>query len=667
MGTYAKVFETLLTSQRASGVTLSGGKVHFYVPGSVTTYKTIYADRGKQTPAANPYTLSSDGTASIYGDGLYDVILKTAAGATVTTWEDVSLVDIGGDETSIANYADLAAAVAAIGATKATMVIGTDQVVTADLTVPSTMALKMVNEAKITISSGKVLTINGPFDAPTVQALAGSGTVVFGLGYVERILTAWWGTNGAAWNAACTTARASRTTDIQTSIPVVVPNGSYTIVGPVLSYGVDIKGCDALVTHDNTNGKPLFHIVTTDTADIPYRRSSIQGFSFKSSNGAADCIRIGHTYAEEPDPLQFLGASNVEISNNSWNSYDGHAINIYKGESISIHHNSFHIGVGGNDIKTNGALEGTATGYYANMVTIRENRFSSHDRFTGGGTACMVLDGDTIKIENNIIIGSTHNAIVLGSLSSSYNISVTDNYFEQNGYAHVYAGLTSGTYYINGMEISGNRMFGGTTDAAMNYGIILNSVYGAGIRDNFLNNAPAGGGYLGYLNGAVFATPARCKNIEIVTNMVVDDDIATIIDPTVRTIPGLLFKHYGTSGEYVLDGTLPTETPAASLTPASTYDILASGTYQVDLVVKGNGVSLADNIAGSWLVLFYYNAAGSIESVQAIGTTAKVGAITSLVLAGAAAGSSLRLTATLTQTNNTTAQFDWRIKQLMPY
>lgn len=91
----AQIFDALLTSQRASGVTLSGGKAYFYVPGT-ETLKPIYANRNKTVVAANPYTLSSDGTAMVYGDGLYDVKITNSANVQKYLWEDVKLFDSGG-------------------------------------------------------------------------------------------------------------------------------------------------------------------------------------------------------------------------------------------------------------------------------------------------------------------------------------------------------------------------------------------------------------------------------------------------------------------------------------------------------------------------------------------------------------------------------------------
>jgi len=181
MSNSAQIFEALLTSQRANGVTLSGGKAYFYTPGTLIK-KNIYTTRAKTVVADNPYTLDSNGQATVYGDGLYDVQVKNSTGSvSLPLWEDVQIKDYSGELAyNVSDYADLEAAVAAIGSTRATLVFGIDQTVSENLTIPATMELKSVNEAKITVATGKTLTINGPFESGSYQIFAGSGTVTFG-------------------------------------------------------------------------------------------------------------------------------------------------------------------------------------------------------------------------------------------------------------------------------------------------------------------------------------------------------------------------------------------------------------------------------------------------------------------------------------------------------
>lgn len=209
--TYAQVFQTLLAQQRASGVVLSGGKAWFYSPGTETR-ATIYTDRNMGTEAANPATLSADGTVAVYGNGQYDVKLTNSAGSQKAFWPGVSLVDASNvaanntafiNYTSIdrlrasdgrvaniydaASYSSLPAAVAAIGATPATLRYGANVSLSDNLTIPTNIELAPYNQAIITIASGKVLTINGVFDPGNYKVFDGAGTVA-GL----RIAKPWW-------------------------------------------------------------------------------------------------------------------------------------------------------------------------------------------------------------------------------------------------------------------------------------------------------------------------------------------------------------------------------------------------------------------------------------------------------------------------------------------
>jgi len=90
MATFAQIFTPALSGLQFDGVALASGLVYFYVPGT-GTFKTIYTNRTKTVTAANPYTLDANGQAEIFGDGVYDVVVKTSGGVTKATWENVEL------------------------------------------------------------------------------------------------------------------------------------------------------------------------------------------------------------------------------------------------------------------------------------------------------------------------------------------------------------------------------------------------------------------------------------------------------------------------------------------------------------------------------------------------------------------------------------------------
>jgi len=253
---YAQVFQTLLSQQEATGAVLSGGKAYFYASGT-SNLATVYTDRNMGTPAANPVTLSADGTAAVFGNGQYDVKITTSAGAQKFYWYGVSLIDaasaIANDPRisgvyDLANYASLPAAVAAIGSTRATLRHGTDLTLSADLTIPANIELQQYNGAIITIASTKTLTINGPFSAGISQVFAGSGAVV-GL---KEARPEWFGTGATALAKAFASAMTGN---------IILTSGDYSIDNSAGYFTVtsftgkfEFRGNSRLVFSDNTKG-----------------------------------------------------------------------------------------------------------------------------------------------------------------------------------------------------------------------------------------------------------------------------------------------------------------------------------------------------------------------------------------------------------------------------
>jgi len=72
----------------ASGLPYAGGLVYTYEPGTVTP-KAMYTVADKSVAATNPIVLDSRGKALVFADGGYKVIVKTAAGTTLYTWDNL--------------------------------------------------------------------------------------------------------------------------------------------------------------------------------------------------------------------------------------------------------------------------------------------------------------------------------------------------------------------------------------------------------------------------------------------------------------------------------------------------------------------------------------------------------------------------------------------------
>ena len=88
-----------------------------------------------------------------------------------------SAVDVQG-------YDDLSDAISTIGTTETTLVITSEQTVSTDETVPTTMALRFLKGGSLSIDSGKTVTINGHLDSGLYQIFSGDGSVAFGAGAV---------------------------------------------------------------------------------------------------------------------------------------------------------------------------------------------------------------------------------------------------------------------------------------------------------------------------------------------------------------------------------------------------------------------------------------------------------------------------------------------------
>jgi hypothetical protein len=90
-----------------TGLPAAGGSVEFYEAGT-STPKNVWTESAKSNPYTS-YTLNAAGAAELWADGIYDIVVKNAAGATICTWDGVVYQRIDFEKTTISgNYAQLA-------------------------------------------------------------------------------------------------------------------------------------------------------------------------------------------------------------------------------------------------------------------------------------------------------------------------------------------------------------------------------------------------------------------------------------------------------------------------------------------------------------------------------------------------------------------------------
>ena len=177
------------------------------------------------------------------------------------------------------NYGLLSTAISQIGSTVGTLLISTAQVVTADMTIPTTLSLNIIKGGYIAISSGKVLTIDGTLNAGLYQIFAGSGSVVFGNNSVSEVYPQWWG--GLADSNTDQTAYI--TSALNTNLPVCVTTGTWkcnitinNLVGAKI-YGSGMNSI--LKTYDNSSPVITINSTSVQTVGTQLSNFTIDGNS----------------------------------------------------------------------------------------------------------------------------------------------------------------------------------------------------------------------------------------------------------------------------------------------------------------------------------------------------------------------------------------------------
>lgn len=246
-----------------AGLPLVGGKLYTYDAGTNTPRPT-YADAAGTTPNTNPVILDARGEATVFWNGAYKVVLKTAADVEVWTVDGVATPEVAGTSaalrTDLANTTDatkgdamlgwgaitsivdgiltrhntLAAAVYALGSNRATIVVRDDVTVSASLTVPVTASLHVQNGAVITVSSG-VLTINCKFRCDRATCFAGAGSVSMATAKVANVYAEWFG--AAPDDSTESSAPIMRALASAASIPVTLGAGKFRTNAKIVVYG----------------------------------------------------------------------------------------------------------------------------------------------------------------------------------------------------------------------------------------------------------------------------------------------------------------------------------------------------------------------------------------------------------------------------------------------
>jgi hypothetical protein len=194
------VFSFLLSQVRTSQTAMVGGQVYFYDAGT-TNPKAVFLDSAETMPASNPYTLDSNGTARIYGTGIYRVVIKDLSGVTRFDRDDISPDLIAPWWIDARHYPTLvdadqfaqAAGNLLPAVSGKCLVIADNHTLSENLTLNAPVSV--VPGGSFTVPNGIILTLNGPFSAGLFQVFrcTGAGKVLFGPAATENVYPEWWG------------------------------------------------------------------------------------------------------------------------------------------------------------------------------------------------------------------------------------------------------------------------------------------------------------------------------------------------------------------------------------------------------------------------------------------------------------------------------------------
>jgi len=440
----------------------------------------------------------------------------------------------------VTKYATINAVVAAAGTNKETLVVDSSDTLAANLTIPSTLTLKIPQGGMIVKASTYTLAINGPFEAGLYQVFSGfdAGDVTFD-GDPQNHCPEWWGAIGDG-----TTDDAIPLQSYFTAIDSpVIPAGKTYIVGTQLTasrsnFHLTLNGtikwkastAGGIIEIRGAIGAYIDNVAVSGTGTIDGNRDNQTGTSirhgigFRYVNGVSiSGITIkmvgnlagGAAYGKG---IYVANCTNVRINNNYlYGNILSIAIAEGSGEAPAI----VLPADSGQDIQITNNYIDQVSGTYAGVDAI-----SAHVKRS------TIISGNIIKNVTAVFQGIWTNAIDAGSGIKGV---ISGNTLYNTGHAGIVAetdATTPGAYYwvitgnhIDTVDVEGIGAFG---KSVISNNIILNSGYSgiatSGgdntlISGNYVDDEAGGGtldiGILAYYSGGI-----TVKNISIIGNIV---------------------------------------------------------------------------------------------------------------------------------------------------
>lgn len=201
----------------------------------------------------------------------------TSSGLFSNPWADVR------------GYADINAAIAALGGTSIQLRVFGTHALSSNLTVPANIELKVMNGGLID-TTGFTLTVNGPFASPLTPVFTGTGTVT-GL---KKAHPEWWGGKADGVTDSTLAVQAS----IDGSVTTELSSGTYMISGVAVRSYVEIKGQGIGASILKLKANSVNHVVrlAANTAQLSFLHDFAINGNANNQYIALDGINYENTY-----------------------------------------------------------------------------------------------------------------------------------------------------------------------------------------------------------------------------------------------------------------------------------------------------------------------------------------------------------------------------------
>ena len=442
---------------------------------------------GSGTEAVTAMSVLTDGQ-FIVGDGTTDPVaesgttartsLGVAIGTNVQAWDD-DLDDIAALTPTLGHqitgngtdwqvqskpaydnrdYTNIVAAQSTLGTGPLTFVVSDVEAIDANTVIDPNWSVVVNNGGSFAISSGKTLSMNGPFSAGLYQAFSGDGTVTFGAGSVTDVPPQWWGAAGdnetnstAAINkmVASVATCASRVLNVKFPPGIYIVDSSIDITG-VWTGAYAFKGSGRINTEINASSAAgaidsVIQVNSSGTAlNIPF---SISDIKIAGSNKAAyglDLTDVSHTNVESVIVTSCTSygvyfydgwvnsLSDSQIRNNTNGIYAGGAViqNILNITNCLIWLNTdigIHLAASHNKINISGCtIEGNGdTGIFVNTGTATSITGNYFENNSGDG---HVFTTPSVTVKAEIIVNGGESLTTLSNANPVKGVDVEDSF-----------------------------------------------------------------------------------------------------------------------------------------------------------------------------------------------------------------------------------------------